>query len=200
MEVLVKINPVKLVGNWEEGYALDYSAEKMEYLRENIFGYPSFDIESTEIGKSLFEFKELDDISKGWEIAGVIVNFLKTEWNILDKIDGIISAPTSKNLSSDPLYKLVKMIGLKLKIPFSTNFFSKLSPEEIRKLSDEEKMNILRNNIRKEKTLKNRGNILLIDDFYNTGTTLKCVTSLLKEDINLDSIFVLTVVINKQVE
>jgi len=196
----VKKNPVKLLGNWEEGYALDYNVEKIEYIKENIFGYPAFDIEPTEIGKCLLEFKELEDISKGWELADVMVNFLKNEWKILDKIDGIISAPTSKNLPNDPLYKLIKIIGLKLRIPFSINFFSKLSPEEIKKLSNEEKMNILKNNIRKEKTLKNRGNILLIDDFYNTGTTLNCISNLLEEDINLDNIYVLTVVINKQVE
>lgn len=196
----MKKNPVKLLGNWEEGYALDYNVEKIEYIKENIFGYPAFDIEPTEIGKCLLEFKELEDISKGWELADVMVNFLKNEWKILDKIDGIISAPTSKNLPNDPLYKLIKIIGLKLRIPFSINFFSKLSPEEIKKLSNEEKMNILKNNIRKEKTLKNRGNILLIDDFYNTGTTLNCISNLLEEDINLDNIYVLTVVINKQVE
>ncbi|MGF6905494.1 ComF family protein [Fusobacterium sp. PH5-44] len=196
----MKINPISLVGNWEEGYALDYNVKSIEYLKENIFGYPEFEIEYTEIGKNLIEFKELEDLSKGRELAKVIGNFIKNEWKILDKIEGIISAPTTKNIPSDPLYKLVKMIGVDLKIPFSNSFFSKLTPDEIKKLSDEEKMNILKNNIKKDKTLKNRGSILLIDDFYNTGTTLKCISTLLREDINLDNIYVLTVVKNKDVE
>lgn len=196
----MKINPIKLAGNWEEGYALDYNVNKIEYLKENIFGYPEFEIEHTEIGKNLIEFKELEDISKGRELAEVIACFVRDEWKISDKIEGIISAPTTKNIPNDPLYKLVKMVGINLKMPFSNSFFSKLLPDEIKKLSDEEKMNILKNNIKKDKALKKRGSILLIDDFYNTGTTLKCISTLLRDDINLDNIYVITVVVNKDVE
>ena len=63
------------------------------------------------------------------------------------------------------------------------DFFSKLSPEEIKNLPVEKKLDLFKNSIRKNRELTRKGNILLIDDLYSTGTTLKSLCALLKDDI-----------------
>lgn len=85
------------------------------------------------------------------------------------------------------------MVGEKVKKPISLDFFSKLSPEEIKNLPVEKKLDLFKNSIRKNRELTRKGNILLIDDLYSTGTTLKSLCALLKDDINVENIYVLVV-------
>ncbi|MDR3259318.1 MAG: ComF family protein [Fusobacteriaceae bacterium] len=196
----MNIEPVRLMGDWKEGYALDYHAARISYEGDNIFGYPEFNYKYTEIGEMLYYLKEFDEYQKCIELSDITADFLKKQWQIIEEIDGIIVVPTSKSIHNAPLHKLAKMIGHKISKPVSLDFFSKLTVDEIKILNDQEKMDIYKNNIKKEKKLKNRGNILIIDDFYNTGTTLKCVAGLIKEDINLDDLYVLTIVKNRKID
>jgi predicted amidophosphoribosyltransferase len=196
----LKLNPIRLTGDWEEGFALDYNAKKISWTGSNIFGYPKLNYEYTEIGEILYYMKEFDEYAKCQELADIMAEFLRSEWKIADKIDGIIAAPVTADLPNAPLYKLVKMIGDRTEKPVSVNFFAKLTVGEIKALDDREKIDIYRNNIKKMKKLQSRGNILVVDDFYNTGTTMKSLAGLLKEDINLDKLYVLTAVLNKKID
>ena len=132
----MRLNPIKLDGIWEEGYALDYFTIESEYKGEDIFGYPEFDVTYSEIGKSLNELKYHKDYLKAVEIADEIVNYITDEWQLLDRIDGIIAVPPSKLRIIQPLFQLVKLVGEKIKKPISLDFFSKLTPEEIKNSSD----------------------------------------------------------------
>lgn len=189
----MKLNPIKLDGVWNEGYALDYFTTKSEYKGEDIFGYPEFDVTYSEIGKALNELKYHKDYLKAVEIADEIADHITNEWNLLDKIDGIIAVPPSKPRIIQPLFQLVKLVGEKVKKPISLDFFSKLTPEEIKNLPVEKKLDLFKNSIRKNRDLTRKGNILLIDDLYSTGTTLKSLCTLLKDDTNVENIYVLVV-------
>ncbi|MDR1831273.1 MAG: ComF family protein [Fusobacteriaceae bacterium] len=193
-------NPIKLTGDWNEGYALDYNAKKITYTGTNIFGYPKLIYDYTEIGKLLYEMKEFDDDDKCVRLAEIMADFIKNHWGIRDRIDGIIVAPTSTDMPNSPLYKLAKRIGSLVDRPVSLHFFAKLSVREIKALDTEEKMDIFKNNMKKMKKLQTRGNILILDDFYNTGTTMRSIAGLMREDINLDALYVLTAVLNKKID
>ena len=185
----MKLNPIKLDGVWNEGYALDYFTTKSEYKGEDIFGYPEFDVTYSEIGKALNELKYHKDYLKAVEIADEVAEYITNKWQLIDKIDGIIAVPPSKPRIIQPLFQLVKLVGEKVKKPISLDFFSKLSPEEIKNLP----VDFFKNSIRKNRELTRKGNILLIDDLYSTGTTLKSLCALLKDDINVENIYVLVV-------
>mgnify|MGYP000662326697 CR=1 FL=1 len=177
----MKLNPIKLDGVWNEGYALDYFTTKSEYKGEDIFGYPEFDVTYSEIGKALNELKYHKDYLKAVEIADEVAGYITDEWSLLDKIDGIIAVPPSKPRIITAIYfKLVKLVGEKVNKPISLDFFSKLTPEEIKNLPVEKKLDLFKNSIRKNRDLTRKGSVLLIDDLYSTGTTLKSLCAFVK--------------------
>ncbi len=91
------------------------------------------------------------------------------------------------------MFQVTKLVGEKLNKPISLDFFSKLTPEEIKNLPVEKKLDLFKNSIRKNRSLTKKGSILLIDDLYSTGVTLKTLCELLKEDSNVENIYVLVV-------
>ena len=131
--------------------------------------------------------------TKAVEISEEVVKFIVEEWKLKDKIDGIISVPPSKFRFIQPMFQVTKLVGEKLNKPISLDFFSKLTPEEIKNLPVEKKLDLFKNSIRKNRSLTKKGSILLIDDLYSTGVTLKTLCELLKEDSNVENIYVLVV-------
>ena len=189
----VKINPMIIEGNWKEGYTLDYFMLESNYKGEDIFGYPIFDVKYSEIGKAMNELKYHKEYNKAIEIANIVTKFIKEEWKIADKIDGIIATPPTYSREIQPLFQVVKHLGENLQKPISLDFFRKLSSEELKKLPQEKKMELFKNSIIKERKLTKRGNMLLVDDIFSTGATLRNLCELLKEDIYVDDIYVLTI-------
>ncbi|STO32091.1 comF family protein [Fusobacterium necrogenes] len=180
-------------GNWKEGYTLDYFMRKSNYQGEDIFGYPIFDVEYTDIGKALNELKYHKEYNRAIDIAEAVAKFIKEDWRLEEKIDGIVATPPTHYREIQPLFQIVKHLGESLNKPISLDFFRKLSSEEIKKLPIEKKMELFKNSIIKERKLTKRGSLLIVDDLFTTGATLKNLCELLKEDIYVDDIYILTI-------
>lgn len=183
------ISPIKLVGDWDEGWALDKHIVFSEYIGTDVYGNSTFNNIRSELGELLFYFKyrgKYDNLSK---IIELIKPFLD-KWVIMDEIDIIIPVPSSRNRLYQPANEIAYAISKLYKIDFTDDV--------LRKISDIESKNMNKYNKRLDgeivalKKAKRPHNILLVDDLYSTGGTLNECVKVLKQDSMLEKIYVLT--------
>ncbi|MGL5931825.1 MAG: ComF family protein [Cetobacterium sp.] len=194
----MKKHPIKLEGLWTEGYSLDKHVESSTYLGEDIYGNASFCTKRTFLGELMYQLKYHYDFSKIQEITDVAVDFIQNDWEILDQIDGILPVPSSKKREIQPVYQIVKLLSDKLGKPHCLDFFEKISTEEIKNLTEDEREKVLQDGVKKNRKLLKKASILIVDDLYDTGASLKRVTQLLQEDENIKNIYVLTITKTKK--
>lgn len=184
-----RINPMKLTGKWLDGYAMDYHTLYSIYLGENQWGHKQFDTTHTAIGKLVYELKYRNDQSKVDEIINLISPFLD-KWKIKDKVDFIIPVPPSAKRTTQPVYEISVKIGEYLDKQVLSSFLQKDSPVQSKDLSEQKKE--ISGTITRRKRFKRSVDILIIDDLFETGRTLNEVVQVLKTDINIKNIYVLT--------
>ncbi|KJF28200.1 hypothetical protein TZ02_04685 [Clostridium aceticum] len=187
----MKINPIKINGEWEEGFALDVHTLSSEYLGEDECGRKQFDTIRSDIGQLVYELKYSCNKSKVDDIINLISPFLK-EWNIGEKIDIIIPVPPSKlERAFQPVFEITDALSNVLGISTHTGVLEKTNRTECKELSSVEK-NKIAGTIQLMKRFTREVNILLVDDLYQSGTTLKDATKALKKDSNVKKVYVLT--------
>src|SRR5699024_6221679 len=165
------INPIKLIGNWTEGYSLDQHTEYSIYIGEDQWGRRHFDTKRTVLGQMVYELKYNNDLLKINDIINLISSFLSL-WDIANKIDIIVPVPPTKKRSIQPVYRLADAIGKKINKMVITDLLSKKYEIESKDLSIKEKKGIVET-IEKHKTATRKINILVIDDLYQSGNTLR---------------------------
>lgn len=185
-----KVNPIVLNGNWIEGFAMDYHSVYSNYLGVDDWGREQFDTTRTEIGQLLYELKYQSALSNVTEIVNLISPFLEG-WKIANKIDYIIPVPPSKQRKLQPVYELCKGIGQQIKRRVLQDVIIKNSTTQSKNLGTSQKDEIT-GSIIKNKRFKKKVNLLIIDDLYQSGKTLNETTNILKNDLNVGNIYILT--------
>jgi len=190
---MTDINPIKLNGPWKSGFALDRHVVRSIFVGNNEFGYPVFDTERSYIGQLLYELKYRQDNRKVREIVSLAVAFIKNIWRIDKTINLITPIPPSRIYrTSQPVYEICKGIGAKLGIKVDLGALSKIDRSESKNMEDEKKREQLEKSI--TLTMPSTGplRILIVDDLYDTGTTMNTVTRLLRSNENVEETYVLT--------
>lgn len=164
------------------------------------------DYKRTELGESLYRLKYADipkaeKKSELQKIANAINYFLFNVWKtkdnrqIIDDIDYILPAPT--NREDHPLLKLTREIVDVLKnerIYYIIDYFLKNSNEQVKnQKASEKQVNISLNPNPSGYTVRRNSNVLLFDDLYQSGTTLKEMAKIARKDPNINKIYVLTI-------
>ena len=190
----MKINPIKLYGNCKDGYALDIHTIGSIYIGEDSFGHPRFNTTYSEIWECLNKIKYWGEYSRISNLIDVAKEFIVNDWKILNNIDLILAVPPSKKRDIQPLFLMVEQLGEVLKKEYCLDYFEKSDNFEIKNLSFEEKGKINSFDIlKKNKVLKKEANILLMDDLYDSGTTLNLVCKELKKEEKVKDIYILTI-------
>ncbi len=187
----VKIEPIRLVGNWDIGYALDRHVIKSVPLGEDAFGYQRFETTRSDIGELLYRFKYDHQRECLNEIVSTLRAFLQDHPEI-SNFKSIIPAPPTKPRDYQPTFKIGEALGKELGVHCCTDVLEKESGIASKELPPNEKYK-LKGSIVKKRMAQYKHNVLLIDDLFQTGETLRqCVTAL-REDPNIDKIFVITI-------
>lgn len=185
------INPIKLNGPWDEGFALDVHTISSTYIADNVYGHPEFDTEYSELGELLHKLKYKKDYNKLDDIMELAEPFIES-WDAIKQVNFVLPVPPSKQRSYQPAQEIAIRIANLIGVEYSDEVLQKISSIESKGLSSVDKGQI-QGTIIKTAMATKEYNMLLIDDLYKSGATLKECIRVLREDAKIKKIFVLTI-------
>ena len=189
------INLREIHGNWRAGWALDVHTLSSRLLPDG-----GYDTERTEFGEWVFQLKYRHDRTKIQPIAEVAANFIREKFAVdghpvLPYLKVVLPIPPSdQNRDFQPVTEVAQEIGRLLNVPVSTDYLTKVKRTlPLKNLPDvKSKSEQLRGAfVVQSQDLKNQC-VLLVDDLYDSGTTLTEVTKVLYEQGGVRHVLVLT--------
>jgi competence protein ComFC len=175
---MMNIDPKPITGNWAHGWALDqHTVGSMAGASENI-GHPTFVTERTEIGEALYKLKYRDDQTQIEPLARTVADFIRGRLELAD-IKAILAVPPSDwRRSFQPVEVVASRIGKLLGLSSPDDYLLKtkqtkplksMTDKRLRREELEDAFAVL------DQRFANQ-HVLLFDDLYRSGETLKAVT------------------------
>ncbi|HDY7616585.1 TPA: ComF family protein [Vibrio vulnificus] len=192
------VNVKSLEGNWDNGFSLDKHKIKSIYTGDNEYGHPTFDTLRTDAGEALYQLKYKSDFDQCNDIAQSIAENIVPR---LPDISFIVAMPPSKTRAKQPVVEIANALSNLIDKPCINNiiFKSKTTPQMKDIENREDRIATLLDAFEidlkvVEQWLPSTGyNVLIIDDLFDTGTSLEAATQKLRECDKIAGIFVATV-------
>lgn len=180
-----------LTGNWKAGWALD-----LHTISSIMRPDGSFENQYTDIGHSLHLFKYRQQYSEIDFLSNKLIDFLQTRL-VTPYLDVVLPVPPSKlDRDYQPVFELVsRLSNLNNKITIDYNFLQKQPiDKELKAIQNlDEREDALKNTITLSEDLRYKNKkILLVDDLYRSGTTLKECTRVLHDIGQVQNVYIVT--------
>jgi len=188
----METNPQKLNGPWKEGWALDLHTLYSIPIEPE---WGIYDTNRTPIAKELYLLKYKNQKDRVENIAIVAAEFLTTKKNDWS-LDVIIPIPPSDMTRKfQPVYEMAISIGERVKLPVDFNTLKKeKNTSQLKKIFNPEKRREVLNDAFTINSNALIGkNVLLFDDLYRSGETLKAVYDVIKNKGKAKEVYVLTI-------
>ena len=198
----MEINPQKLFGNWKEGYALHFHTLSSFPMKDedgnNITdeqGKIKWDTTRPEIAEELYRLKYWREQARAETIAQVAASFITpfvSSW----QLDVIIPIPPSDTTRAfQPVYELAKSLGKKIGLPIDFDTLKKVkSTSELKSIDDaDQRQEILKDAFQVQLNSLQGKDVLLFDDLFRSGETLKAATNVLLLQGKARNVYVLTI-------
>ena len=172
---MVKTNPMKIPGNWREGYVLDFHTIRSDFLGHDEFGHPMFDTQRSEIGELLYRLKYKSDRTVLNAIVDTVVDFIHS-W--VPAVDAILPVPPSRQSRVyQPVLEIANGVGNRLKILVNNDCIVKVKDTpELKNVYDYgERLLLLEDAYAIDASSLINRNVLLFDDLYRSGATLNAM-------------------------
>jgi predicted amidophosphoribosyltransferase len=174
----MNIDPKMIIGNWAQGWALDQHTVRSTADGSVSCVHPEFNTERTAIGEALYKLKYRGDLAQVEPIAQTVAGFIRGRSELAD-IKAVLAVPPSDTRRSfQPVEALAARIGAMLNLPAPADYLLKAKRTmPMKGVTDKRKR-------RKEledafAVLDQRfvdTHVLLFDDLFRSGETLKAVT------------------------
>lgn len=189
MEVNIKV----ITGVWTLGYSLDKHTTSSTRIGYNEYGHTQFDTVRPEAGEALFQLKYRSDFSQ----VPLIAQQMKTSFgNAFSSAGLVIPMPPSKARDKQPVVEIAKEYARVSGIPCYENLLVKTSDTPPMKdiATREERVSTLMGAFTVYDVLEeNIYDVLVIDDLFDTGSSLKAATNVLRDYNKIRKIYVATV-------
>ncbi|AXK42889.1 ComF family protein [Erythrobacter aureus] len=169
----------KLHGNWDSGLAFDLHTVSSTHLGVDEHGHDRFENVRSEMGELVFQLKYRGDKSAAEKIAK-----LTDDIGGIEDFDFIVPIPaTNKNRPYQPVDLISLAIGKRRGVKVLLGALSNDGKEELKSVTDP----VARDELLAEAIgvvepeQFNGKKVLLIDDLYRSGSTLKVATKNLRE-------------------
>jgi len=192
---MVGIKPIELRGNWAQGYALDTHTISSEYLGDDDYGTPRFDTERSELGELVVRLKYRGAISTITLIVSAVSHFLANDWGIVPRLDYIIPVPpSSTGRKRQPVIEIAKTLSTITGVPLCVDGLNKVkeTPELKKILEYAKRRQILQDAFTADCDCLMGKSVLVFDDLYRSGATLRVITDTLYSKGQVSSVYVLT--------
>lgn len=183
--------PRKIIGRWQEGFALDLHTLNSVFLGNDEFGHPRFETTRPEIGELLYKLKYSGDMNAVPKIVKAVQTLMQT-WK--PSVDVLVPVPPSTPRAVQPVLVLAEAIGQRLGIPVANCVTRTRDIPQLKNVFDlDERLTLLDGlHAVDESATKGKG-ILLFDDLYRSGATMNAITSELYEEGKARAVFALTI-------
>jgi competence protein ComFC len=182
----MRIDPQRITGNWTHGWALDRHTVRSTQGGDRDSGYAVFQTERSELGEALYELKYRGDREQVGPIARTIAEFIRGRSELAD-IRAILAVPPSDTRRSfQPVEALAARIGSELGLPAPDDYIIKTKPTAaLKNMTDKRRRRRELEGAFAVSDQRFAGmHLLLFDDLYRSGETLKAVTVALLFDGN----------------
>jgi len=191
----MEVNPQKIEGHWNEGWALDLHTTSSVHVGTDENGKDIFDTKRPPIAEELYRLKYWRERYRIEAIAKPASEFLrkyKTKW----QLDLIIPIPPS-DMTRDfqPVYELAKAIGKHSSIAVDFSILKKVkSTSQLKEIKNpEERREILKGAFSTGFNSLNGKDVLIFDDLYRSGETLNAVCDVIMNKGKARGVYVLTI-------
>lgn len=189
----MKANVQKIFGKWDIGYSLDKHSISSVFTGNNEYGHPMFDTTRTDIGEALYQLKYNSDRNQVNMLAQQVVDSLGSYFQ---SASFVIPMPPSKQRAFQPVKEIAKQVAVLMNIPYIDNVLVKTTyTAQVKNIpSKEERVKTLCSTFKVNDVLaEGTYNVLIVDDLYDTGSSLEAATTMLKQYTKINKIFVATI-------
>ena len=173
-------NPVKIEGQWKEGFALDVHTLASDYLGDDEFGRPTFRTTRTALGELLYRLKYQGDASAVDGIVEAASTFVRS-WNPGAEVI-VPVPPTRATRPHQPVVTLATAVGARLGLSVLSECVR--LRKEIPELKDvfdlDARLRLLEGAHEVEPTGVAGRRVLLFDDLFRSGATMNAITKSLR--------------------
>lgn len=173
------VDPQEIHGQWRKGYVLDVHTTRSEYLGDDEFGHQVFETHRTHVGESLYRLKYKGDEDALPPLIDTSTQFVR-RWRV--SVTGIVPVPaTNYRRRVQPVSMLARGLGRELGLPVLTDAVLRTKQyEELKNVQDPDERRRLLDGAFRIRAERVRGErLLLVDDLYRSGATMKVLSEAL---------------------
>lgn len=189
---VVDVHPIRIVGRWREGYALDVHTVSSTYLGDDEFGHARFDSQRSPAGELLYRLKYHADNSVVPDLVEAASSFVRS-WQ--PGVQMLVPVPSSRPRPVQPVQVLGEGIATALQIDFCPACVHRTrdAPQLKDVFGYDERWRLLAGLHEVHRARVEGRRIVLFDDLFRSGATMNSITAALYDDGRTADVFALTI-------